>query len=30
MVARPALLEPILDDRGIAGPGAPGTDPCAG
>jgi glycerophosphoryl diester phosphodiesterase len=30
MVARPTLLEQILDERGIARPGTPGVDPCAG
>ncbi|CAM3505654.1 glycerophosphodiester phosphodiesterase family protein [Stackebrandtia soli] len=29
MPARPALLERILDDRGITRPGQPGVDPCA-
>jgi glycerophosphoryl diester phosphodiesterase len=28
MVARPTLLEQILDERGIARPGTPGVDPC--
>jgi glycerophosphoryl diester phosphodiesterase len=29
MAAWPALLERILDQRQIARPGSPGTDPCA-
>jgi glycerophosphoryl diester phosphodiesterase len=30
MSSWPTLLERILDERGIARPGTPGTDPCAG